>query len=136
MKWYLSAFISSTVGAIALGVGYLRISPSVSAQTMMIAQQTAPKTAVQWYNQGVDQLAEADYKGAIKSFSESIQLNPQDPDTYYNRGYAEHILGNYDAAIKDYNQAIALKPKFAYAFGNRCYAFYILKDYQKAIADC
>ena len=69
MKRYLSAFIGSAISTIAFGVGYLGISPSVSAQTMMYAQQTSPKSAVQWYNQGVDQLAEADYNGAIKSFS-------------------------------------------------------------------
>lgn len=67
------------------------------------------KSAVQWYNDGVDKLAAQNFSGAIADFTESIKLNDQDADAYYNRGYAKHVLGQYQAAITDYNQAISLK---------------------------
>ena len=98
--------------------------------------QTPPKTAVQWYNQGVDKLSDKKYQEAIKDFNESINLNDQDADAFYNRGYAYHILGDYDKALADYDQALRLNPKFAYALGNRCYAYYLTKQYDKAINDC
>jgi tetratricopeptide (TPR) repeat protein len=92
--------------------------------------------AVELYNQGVDKLDSGDYRGAIASFDQAIQLDANDADTYYNRGYAYHSLGNYDKAISDYSAAIRIKADFDQAYSNRGYAQYVLKNYREAIADC
>ena len=92
--------------------------------------------AIQFYNAGVDKLTSGDYLGAITEFSNSIAIDPTDPDSFYNRGYSYHILGEYQAAYDDYGNAVALNPEFADAYGNRCYAAYLLENYEEALDSC
>ena len=59
------------------------------------------------------------YTGAIRLYTEGIQLNPNNVAAYYNRGLAYSNLNQYEQAISDFSKAIALKPDFAEAYYNR-----------------
>ena len=50
-------------------------------------------------------LLKGDWHGAIKLYSEAIQLNPNDADTYHNRGVVFRMLGDFISAKEDFDKA-------------------------------
>jgi tetratricopeptide (TPR) repeat protein len=61
---------------------------------------------------------QVEYDKAIKQYSESIELNPNDASAYNNRGMAWDKKGEYDKAINDYSKALELNPN-AEVYSNR-----------------
>ena len=59
-------------------------------------------------------IAEGDFEGAIKNYTEVIDLSPANKKllatAYNNRGSAKDNLGHYEEALKDYTATISLKP--------------------------
>jgi len=94
-----------------------------------------PSKAVEANNQGVEKLQKADYKGALKNFTQAIQANGKLAEAYLGRGIAYSGLGNRPAALKDYGQAIRLHPKLASAYLNRADEYIALNQKKAAIAD-
>jgi tetratricopeptide (TPR) repeat protein len=92
-------------------------------------------SATEWFEKGYKLGISGNYIDAEKSFSKSIELNPQHAGAYYNRGVAYGNLGNYQQAIKDYNSAIELNPHHASAYNNRGVAYGNLGNYQQEIKD-
>jgi tetratricopeptide (TPR) repeat protein len=88
-----------------------------------------------YYSRGVAHRNKGQLEEALEDYTESIELNPSDPDVFYNRGVVEQSLGEIDAAIADYDAAIKLKPRFAQAFNNRGVMHRLKKDYVAALKD-
>ena len=76
-----------------------------------------------------------EYKEAIKHYSQTIRINPQDATAYNNRGIAKRNLDQYYDAITDYDEAIHINPQYADAYYNRGIAKNALGWYDQAIAD-
>ena len=89
--------------------------------------------AISLFNQGGRAYTEKKYEEAIKYYSESIKLNPNDSISYNNRGVAYTKLEKYDEAIKDYNEALKLNPNFSNAYVGIGFTYDRLKQYDKAI---
>ena len=45
---------------------------------------------------------------AVKDWTKSIELNPNDPNAYYNRGLANQVLRNFDKAIADIKKSLEI----------------------------
>jgi tetratricopeptide (TPR) repeat protein len=60
------------------------------------------------YATGVEHLYSGNFEAAIASFTEAIELNPDEPITYLDRGDTYYSTGNIDAVIADYNRAADL----------------------------
>ena len=93
-------------------------------------------SATEWFERGTKLIISSNYTDAVKAFSMTIELNPQDEKAYHYRGVAYGALGNYEQAIKDYNKAIELNPQDASIYSNRSAEYYALGNYQQAIKDC
>ncbi|MBR3497725.1 MAG: tetratricopeptide repeat protein [Selenomonadaceae bacterium] len=74
-----------------------------------------------------------DNSGAIKLYTEAIELNPNLIQAYNNRGNTYKNLGDYHRAIQDYDKAIELNPNFANAYCGRGIAYKNSGDYHRAI---
>jgi len=57
-----------------------------------------------------------DYPSAIKSYSESIKRNPEDPRVYSNRAACYTKLAEFGLALKDVELCLKLDPKFVKAY--------------------
>jgi serine/threonine protein kinase len=55
-----------------------------------------------------DALLEKDKEGAVKKYTEAIEMNDSSDTAYSRRGNALYLLGRKKDAIKDYNKAIEL----------------------------
>jgi len=73
-----------------------------------------------------------DYKKAIASYDQLIQLKPDSALAYNNRGSAFAALGNPQSAIQDYRQALKLDPKLPIVYLNLGYLYARLLDKTKA----
>lgn len=96
--------------------------------------QTIEKSTQDFYKSGLDKFQQGDFKGAIESWTQAIQQNP-DAATYYNRGLAYRRLEDNQKALADYNQALKFDPKYVKAYVNRANVRDDLGDKQGAIAD-
>lgn len=77
-----------------------------------------------------------DFNGAIKIFSEAVELNPENALAYYGRAYAYDDLKNYQQVINDCTKAVQFKStRLVDAYNNRGEAYRKLGNYNQAIAD-
>lgn len=94
--------------------------PEVSSQDEQDEEETPsrrPKpTADEKKAEGNAKFVEKDWRGAIESYSDAIELNNKDPALYSNRAAAYLNILNCSAALKDCEKAIALDPTFIKAY--------------------
>lgn len=81
----------------------------------------------------------SNFKGALESYSEAIQIDPSYAPAWFFRGNAHFSLKNVEGAVSDYSKAIELDTGYADAYVNRGDGYFSLnrrdeacKDYLKA----
>ena len=110
------------------------LSKYSSNKSSDLKNQEIIQEVVQKIDKATELYVEGDYDGAIKLYSEAIELNPKYYKAYNDRGEAYQKLGKYKLAIDDYDKAIQLSPKFEVAYYNRGTAYSDgLKKYERAI---
>ncbi|NJO75279.1 MAG: tetratricopeptide repeat protein [Leptolyngbyaceae cyanobacterium RM1_406_9] len=62
----------------------------------------------QAYQQGYGLSREERHEEAIASFTQAIQLDPNNAEAYRGRAHAQVLTGNRSAAVRDYEQAAQL----------------------------
>ncbi|MGC8605328.1 MAG: tetratricopeptide repeat protein, partial [Desulfomonilaceae bacterium] len=72
----------------------------------------AQEEAVEFYNKGVEALAQDRLDDAINFFSQAIKVDPMDHYAYNNLGVAYKRKGDYKKAIQNYNRALEIKPDY------------------------
>jgi len=60
-----------------------------------------------------------DFNGAIREYTETIKINPQNTIAYISRAISRTRTGDPEGAIADYNSAIRLDPASQIAYNNR-----------------
>lgn len=95
-------------------------------------------TAMDYFNQGNFDYDSGNCTKAISDYTQSLNLDPNSPQSYNNRGYTYMRMHSYASALEDFNKAIELKPDYVEALMNRgdLYNYYGPSiDRQKAIED-
>ncbi len=87
--------------------------------TAALAQGAGQPDASALLAQGNQQFAQQQYAQAVETFTQVIQLAPQDSVAYNSRGTAYFYLGKKDLALDDFTMAIKLDPRNAHAYTNR-----------------
>ncbi|MBD2345392.1 CHAT domain-containing protein [Anabaena subtropica] len=86
------------------------------------------------FYQGLQQAKSGDLSGAIATYEQAIQLNPNSYEYWFNRGLTLFHLERFVEAIASYDQAIELKPDYYKAWYNRGGTLGQLGLYEEAIA--
>ncbi|MDC1335899.1 tetratricopeptide repeat protein [Flavobacteriaceae bacterium] len=92
-------------------------------------------SASEYWNRAYEKAETGDHYGAIKDYTKSIELAPNNDSAYYNRGVSKQDLEDYYGAIKDYTKSIELEPNYTNAYANRGVSKHKLEDDYGAIAD-
>ena len=87
-----------------------------------------------YFLEGKDNLDRGNFKDAVVSYSQYLNLSPNDYAGFFNRGLANFNLKDYKGAISDFEQASKLRPKepSPYFFLGSC--FYLLNANQEALS--
>ncbi|MEH2382587.1 MAG: tetratricopeptide repeat protein [Nostoc sp.] len=94
-----------------------------------------PVTQAQaWFYQGLSQAKTGDLLGAIASYDQATELQPEFPEYWFNRGLTLFHLERFDEAIASYQTATELKPDFYKAWYNRGRTLGELGYFEEAIA--
>lgn len=85
------------------------------------------------FYQGLQQAKTGDLLGAIASYNQALELNPNSWEYWFNRGLTLFHLENFAEAIASYDQAIELKPDYYKAWYNRGGTLGELGEFDEAI---
>ena len=87
------------------------------------------------FNTGYVHLLAQRWQDSIDSYSQAINIEPNDAKAHSERGDARRGLDDFAGAIADYNRAIELEPSFADAYNNRAFIHNRQQNYEQAKAD-
>lgn len=119
------------------GIATVLVSQPKVVQAIPPLPIAAEMSADDFYNRGIEEYINKDYKEAVENFTQAIRLNPDESTIYTFRSGAYIYLEEYSEAIADATQALTINPDDATAYNNRCYARARgLEDYQGALEDC
>ena len=79
-----------------------------------LVRESAPSHSA--FEQGMRQLQNRNFQGALASFNQAIQLDPTFKEAYSGRGFAQLQSGQLPQALESYNQILQIDPKSAIAY--------------------
>jgi Flp pilus assembly protein TadD len=93
------------------------------------------KSFAGYFNKGIASLASGEYKDAVESLKQAVNVNPQDAIAHTKLGLAYSALGEHKSAITEFKQAIKLNRAFvdADSYFRLGVAYLALSDYASAI---
>ncbi len=83
------------------------------------SNQVATNEAGDWFNQGVQQDQSEDFEGAIASYNQALEIQPDLYEAWFNKGNVFAKLGRFEEAIAAYDKSIEFKPDLHEAWHNR-----------------
>ncbi len=83
----------------------------ILSATSNLSAQTRSTSAVSLYNDAYSAQQSGDYYGAVESYREALQLNPQYGDAWYNLAVCVYNLGEYDLAVEYADNALRYSRK-------------------------
>ena len=120
---------------------YLTLTPQAQRQKIVEIQellqenhQTPEHKAHLLLELGNLHRAAKEYKEALVSYDQALEVKPDNHEAWNNRGNALRNLGRYEEAIAAYDQALEVKPDKHEAWYNRGIALRNLGRYEEAIA--
>ncbi|KAF4653772.1 hypothetical protein FOL46_009011 [Perkinsus olseni] len=95
----------------------------------------SPSTSEGWRKLGNEQLERGAIEDAVSSYTNSIELKPEDSVAWSNRSAANALAGKLEEALSDAQQCVKLSPHWAKAHFRVAKALEGLHRYQDAIAE-
>ena len=83
----------------------------------------------------VSQYQDEDYKRAIMSLKDALELDNAKYELYIKRGRSYYNLGEFEKAVSDYTAAISVNPECAEAYNERGVLYYGIGQIDKALSD-
>jgi tetratricopeptide (TPR) repeat protein len=123
----------------------VRLDQSTSLVQQLASGLAIPKTeppqlvstdtqAQEWFYQGLQQAKTGDLSGAIASYNQALQINPNMYEVWFNRGLTLFHLGQFEDAIASYDRALLIKQDSPKAWYNRGGVLGELGHFSEAIA--
>ncbi len=87
-----------------------------------------------WYKNGLNSLWLGNYDGALGSFEQVVNKNPNRVEAWIQVGYCKVKQGKMNEAIRAYKQALSLRPNSVEAYNKLGDAYYYASNFGEAIA--
>jgi len=100
-----------------------------------LSSSTTSTNVADYLLEGKNKFQKLDYQGAIASYTQAIDVDPNLLAAYEGRGLAHLKLRNNQKAMQDFDRLIQSNPNSASAFSNRGIVYLRLNDYKSALAD-
>jgi tetratricopeptide (TPR) repeat protein len=86
-----------------------------------------------WYKNGLNSLWLGNYDGALGSFEQVVNKNPNRVEAWIQVGYCKVKQGKMSDAIRAYKQALRLRPNSVEAYNKLGDAYYYASNFDEAI---
>lgn len=86
-----------------------------------------------WYRNGLNSLWLGNYEGALASFENAVNKNPDRAEAWIQVGYCKVKQGRTAEAVRAYRQALKLRPNSVEAHNKLGDAYYYLSNFREAI---
>lgn len=107
----------------------------VAILSLLLTGASSDSTYEEICERGRREIAENQIEKAIATFTQAIELNPQDSSSYFNRASANREKKDYPGVIADCTKAIELAPKNALYYAERAAVYYEMNNLDKAAED-
>jgi Flp pilus assembly protein TadD len=87
-----------------------------------------------WYKNGLNSLWLGNYDGALGSFEQVVNKNPNRVEAWIQVGYCKVKQGKMSDAIRAYKQALRLRPSSVETYNKLGDAYYYASNFDEAIA--
>jgi Flp pilus assembly protein TadD len=87
-----------------------------------------------WYKNGLNSLWLGNYDGALGSFEQVVNKNPNRVEAWIQVGYCKVKQGKMSEAIRAYKQALRLRPNSVEAYNKLGDAYYYASNFGEAVA--
>jgi Flp pilus assembly protein TadD len=87
-----------------------------------------------WYKNGLNSLWLGNYDGALGSFEQVVNKNPNRVEAWIQVGYCKVKQGKMSDAIRAYKQALRLRPNSVEAYNKLGDAYYYASNFEEAVA--
>ncbi|MCA1566714.1 MAG: trypsin-like peptidase domain-containing protein [Acidobacteria bacterium] len=87
-----------------------------------------------WYKNGLNSLWLGNYDGALGSFEQVVNKNPNRVEAWIQVGYCKVKQGKMGEAIRAYKQALRLRPNSVEAYNKLGDAYYYASNFDEAVA--
>ncbi len=87
-------------------------------------------------HRGMAFFAQSQYKQALKDFTVSLGLSPDNHRAFFYRGLTHEAEQNHLSALEDFDACIEINPYQFEPFYRRAQLYTQMKDYKKAMTDC
>jgi Flp pilus assembly protein TadD len=87
-----------------------------------------------WYKNGLNSLWLGNYDGALGSFEQVVNKNPNRVEAWIQVGYCKVKQGKMSDAIRAYKQALRLRPNSVEAYNKLGDAYYYASNFGEAVA--
>jgi tetratricopeptide (TPR) repeat protein len=115
--------------------GVKEVAPDRPPLKEVIPVSNRPDPAEALLNRGIDAAQRGRYPNAIKLFSKTLELDPENDEAYWQRGTARYQIGEYGAAVQDFTDALDRNPYYTHLYRSRGEAKLKLGDLLGALAD-
>lgn len=117
------------------GTAYLHLGRFDNAIADLLESSRLERCATTFYNLGLAYGNINQFESAVKYFTQSIALNPNDSASFSNRGISYKSLGQFENAIADFSTALTLNPESASSYDHRAQCQYELGSHASALED-
>ena len=84
------------------------VAPTHAAEAGSLSGVVTQQTALDLVNQGLEQTRAGDYQAALASYTQALQLDPNNAYAYGNRGALRISLRDTEGAVADLQRAAEL----------------------------
>jgi tetratricopeptide (TPR) repeat protein len=117
-------------GRVGLGPVSIGANANLGSSPAQASQESADKV-LQLLNDAKQKSAQNDFKGAIVSMDQAVELLPEEPMGYYYRGNMYMYDNNPEIALTNYEQALKIQPDKLEFKKSRLFANAMVKSRQK-----
>jgi Flp pilus assembly protein TadD len=118
-------------------LGSLKPDKLISYDALAARNRNTPgaeASADWWYKNGLNSLWLGNYDGALGSFEQVVNKNPNRVEAWIQVGYCKVKQGKMGEAIRAYKQALRLRPNSVEAYNKLGDAYYYASNFDEAVA--
>jgi TonB family protein len=108
-------------------------SPKVTADPVMPLGRKNAEGVHELFERGKEESKQQNYANAVESFTEAVNLDPEDGDAWRELGRAQMYLRNFADAEADFRKYLALAPEDRLAYMNMAWALSSEKKYTETV---